>query len=122
MLAAPLIAGNDLRNMTPATRDILMNAEVIAIDQDSLGRQGKRVWKAGELEVWERPLEGGAHALALFNRGAQTAKITARWSDAGINGRYNVRDIWKHVSRGSADGEYSAEVPLHGVVLLRLDK
>jgi alpha-galactosidase len=122
MLAAPLIAGNDLRSMTPAIRDILTNAEVLAIDQDPLGQEGKQVSKSGDLEVWARPLKGGAHAVALFNRGAAAAKITARWSDVGITGQYKLRDLWEHTSRGTADKEYTAEVPSHGVILLRLSK
>lgn len=122
MLAAPLIAGNDLRDMKPTIRDILTNSEVIAIDQDSLGRQGKRVWKSGDLEVWARPLEGQAYAIALFNRGPQSAKVTARWSDIGITGEYKLRDLWEHAARATADKEYTAEVVSHGVVLLRLNK
>jgi len=70
MLAAPLIAGNDLRNMTPEIRDILTNKEVIAVDQDPLGRQGRRVWKGGDLEVWGKQLQDGGRAVALLNRGA----------------------------------------------------
>jgi alpha-galactosidase len=122
MLAAPLIAGNDLRSMTPAIHDILTNPEVIAIDQDPLGKEGKAVSKSGELEVWARPLKGGAYAVGLFNRGPATAKITARWSDIGISGKYKLRDLWEHVSRGTAASEYAAEVPSHGVVLLKLTK
>ena len=84
MLAAPLIAGNDLRSMTPAIHDILTNSEVIAIDQDPLGKEGKAISKSGDLEIWSRPLKGGEYAVALFNRGTEPAKITARWPDAGI--------------------------------------
>jgi len=122
MLAAPLIAGNDLRSMTPEIRDILTNPEVLAIDQDPLGQEGKRVSRSGDLEVWSRPIKGGAYAIALFNRGKAPAKITARWSDAGITGKYKLRDLWEHESLGSQDSEYTAEVASHGVVLLRLSK
>src|SRR5437763_3974898 len=66
ILAAPLLAGNDIRNMTPEIRSILMNSEVIAIDQDRAGIQGKRVWQSGEQEIWVRELSGGSHAIALF--------------------------------------------------------
>jgi alpha-galactosidase len=119
LLAAPLIAGNDLRSMTPATRIILTNAEVIAVDQDPDGKQGKRVWKEGDLEVWSRPLAGGALAVGLFNRGAAPAKVTARWSDLGLQGHQQVRDLWTHAST-SASGDLSVDVVPHGVALLRL--
>jgi alpha-galactosidase len=121
MLAAPLVAGNDLRTMTPAIRDILTEPEVIAIDQDSLGRQGKPVVKEGETEVWVRALDHDAHAVALFNRGAMPAKVTASFGDSGISGKYSIRSVWEHADKGVAAAEYSAEVPSHGVVLLRLE-
>ncbi|RDJ93981.1 glycoside hydrolase family 27 protein, partial [Lacticaseibacillus rhamnosus] len=80
LLAAPLLAGNDLRAIPPDIFEILTNKEVIAIDQDPLGKQATRVAKDGDLEVWARPLSGGAYAVGLFNRGAATAKVTARSS------------------------------------------
>src|ERR1700674_2228363 len=70
LLAAPLLAGNDLRSIAPAILAILTNREVIAVDQDKDGKQGKQVWKSGDQEIWVRPLSGGAHAVALFNRAA----------------------------------------------------
>jgi alpha-galactosidase len=121
MLAAPLIAGNDLRSMTPAVRDILIQPEVIAIDQDPLGRQGKQVAKAADAEIWVRPLEHDARAVALFNRGKEPMKVSAKWSDLGIGGRYTVRSVWDRSDRGPAGTEYVADVPPHGTVLLRLE-
>src|SRR5215831_3181936 len=85
MLAAPLLAGNDLRSMTPATLAILTNREVVTVDQDREGKQGKRVWKSGEQEVWTRPLSGGALAVAFFNRSAEAAKISVGWADIGVS-------------------------------------
>jgi alpha-galactosidase len=120
ILAAPLIAGNDLRDMPADISAILTNKEVIAVDQDELGKQGVRVAKNGDLEVWSRPLAGGALAVGLFNRGADHAKVTARWSDLAISGSKNVRDLWTHADRGKASGEYSADVASHGVVMLKL--
>jgi alpha-galactosidase len=120
LLAAPLIAGNDLRSMSETTKAILTNAEVIAVDQDPEGKQGKRVFKEGDLEVWSRPLTAGALAVGLFNRGTQPTKVTARWQDLGLEGRQKVRDLWTHGPRDSATGELSADVLAHGVVLLRL--
>jgi alpha-galactosidase len=122
LLAAPLVAGNDLRSMSAATKAILTDAEVIAVDQDPDGHQGKRVWKEGDLEVWSRPLAGGALSVGLFNRGNAATRVTARWQDLGVEGRQQVRDLWAHAGRGVAEGEISGEVPAHGVVLLRLSK
>jgi len=121
LLAAPLLAGNDLRHVSPAIFDILMNKEVIAVDQDPLGKQATRVAKEGDLEVWSRPLADGSHAVGLFNRGASTGKVTARWSEIGVSGSARVRDLWAHADRGQSSTEFSAEVPSHGVVLLKME-
>src|SRR6266446_883617 len=84
--AAPLLAGNDLRSMSPDTLAILANRGVIAIDQDPLGRQGHRVRADESTEVWERPLASGAHAVGLFNRGTSPAHVEVRWSELGLMG------------------------------------
>jgi alpha-galactosidase len=120
LLAAPLLAGNDLRDVKPDILQILTNKEVIAIDQDALGRQGVRVAKDGDLEVWSKKLNSGL-AVGLFNRGSSTANVTARWSDLGLSGSRRVRDLWAHADRGSVADRYSAEVPSHGVVLLKIE-
>jgi len=123
MLAAPLIAGNDLRDMTPAIHDILTNREVIAIDQDSEGHQAKRVAKNGDQEIWTRPLSGGAQAVALFNRGTADAPITIKWSDVGMKSApKKARDLWAHSDVKLGKGDYTVSVPAHGVVLLRVRK
>jgi alpha-galactosidase len=121
MLAAPLIAGNDLRSMTPAIHDILTNKEVIAIDQDPDGQQAKRVSQNGDQEVWTRPLAAGGWAVALFNRGQSDAQMTVKWSDLGITRPGKVRDLWQH-SDMKPQAEYAATVPGHGVVLLRVSR
>ena len=122
ILAAPLLAGNDLRDVSPDILAILNNKEVIAVDQDKLGRQGTRVSKQGDLEVWSRPLADGGYAVGLFNRGAAEAKVTAQWSDIGITGAHAVRDLWAHEARGAVTGAYSADVPAHGVVMVKIAK
>src|SRR5881397_2028554 len=96
MLAAPLLAGNDLRNMSPEILAILTNHDVIAVDQDKDGKQGKQVWKSGDQEIWSRPLAGGAFAVALFNRATAEAKVSLRWTDIGITGTWHLRDLWLH--------------------------
>ena len=118
MLAAPLIAGNDVRAATPGIREILTNREVIAIDQDKLGAQGFRVRRDGALEVWKKPLSDGV-VVGLFNRGAQAAWMTVKWAEIGVAAPSKVRDLWRHEDV-SAGAEFAADVPAHGVVLLRL--
>jgi alpha-galactosidase len=122
LLAAPLMAGNDLRSMTPETRDILTNREVIAIDQDPLGRQGRKVRDDGDLEVWARELADGSRAVILLNRGAQEARIAVQWPEIGYPATVAalVRDLWAHRDVGKLTGKYEAVVPAHGVVVVRV--
>ena len=119
MLAAPLLAGNDLRNMPPNILEILTNMEIIAVDQDPLGKQGQPVAKNGELEVWGRPLAGGAWAVGLFNRGGAPAQVTFHAADIGLTRITKIRDLWTHADQEAAE-EYSAEVASHGVVMLKV--
>src|SRR6266536_917656 len=120
ILAAPLLAGNDLRSMSPEILAILTNRDVIAIDQDKDGKQGKQVWKLGDQEIWTRPLSGGAQAVALFNRAKEEAKVTLRWADLGIDGKARARDLWLHQNIEWPGPEYSVTIPGHGVVMLRV--
>jgi alpha-galactosidase len=123
MLAAPLIAGNDVRDMTDSVKAILLNREVIAIDQDRSGKQATRVWKGGDQEIWTRPLAGGDIAVALFNRGRDAASITVKWADAGFRkSPTRSRDLWLHQDVALSGASYTAEVPSHGVLLLRVRK
>jgi alpha-galactosidase len=123
LLAAPLMAGNDIRGMSADIRDILANKEVIAIDQDPLGREGHRVKRADGLEVWAKQLADGGRAVALLNRTAAEAKITASWTDIGYPEHVaaKVRDLWAKKDLGSKTGEFSAAVPSHGVVMVRVE-
>jgi alpha-galactosidase len=122
MLSAPLLAGNDISNMTADTKEILLNKEVIAIDQDALGQQGRRVKKTGDLEVWSKQLHDGGRAVALLNRGATATKISVAWSDVGYPDSLtaSIRDLWAHKDLQKQQGAYAAEVPSHGVVLLTI--
>ena len=120
ILAAPLLAGNDLRNMTQETLAILTNREVIAINQDKRGQQGKQVWKSGDQEIWTRPLSDGATAVAIFNRGKEEAKVNLKWADLGLANKKKVRDVWLNQEVTAAGAEYVATVPSHGTVLLRV--
>ncbi len=120
ILAAPLIAGNDLRSMTPEIHDILTNKEVIGVDQDALGREGRRVHKDGDLEIWARPLAGGNRAAVLLNRSATEQQITLNWEDLGYPSHLSasVRDLWQHKDLGKFTAKFSASVPSHGVVMV----
>jgi alpha-galactosidase len=120
MFSAPLLAGNDISNMTVDTKEILLNKEVIAIDQDPLGQQGRRVKKTGDLEVWSKQLSDGGRAVALLNRGATAAKISVAWSDVGYPDALtaSVRDLWAAKDLPKQRGSYAAEVPSHGVVMV----
>ena len=122
LLAAPLIAGNDLRTMTPEIHDILTNAEVIAVDQDALGREGERVGKDGDLEVWAKQMQDGSRAVILLNRGGVEREITAPWPEIGYPTTTTaaVRDLWQHKDLGKFSGKFSATVAPHGVVMVRV--
>jgi alpha-galactosidase len=124
IMAAPLIAGNDLRNMSAATKATLTNSEVIAVDQDPLGIQGRLVASQGaNLQVWSKTLSGtNTRAVALLNRGTTTASITVQWSALGIpTGTAAVRDLWTHSDLGTFSGSYTASsVPNHAVAMLKV--
>jgi alpha-galactosidase len=122
LMAAPLMAGNDLEHMSDETRAILTNKELIAVDQDPAGIQAKRVKKDNGLEVWVKQLSDGGRAVGLLNRGAAEAEILVNWTDLGYPDHLKaaVRDLWEHKSAGSHKGSYSATVPSHGVVVVTI--
>ncbi|MHB1936363.1 MAG: glycoside hydrolase family 27 protein [Acidobacteriaceae bacterium] len=122
ILAAPLLAGNDLSQMTDSTESILMNKDAIAVDQDRLGIQGDRVSAVGPFEIWMKPLAGGAKAVALFNRSEAEYPITVNFKDVGFDGAVHARDLWSHQDLGMLHNSYTAMVAKHGVVMLRLSK
>ncbi len=120
MMAAPLIAGNDIATMNAATREILLNREVIAVDQDRLGQQGRRIRDDGDREVWSRQLADGSRAVVLLNRGDKPASIAVSWPEIGYPAatRAAVRDLWAHRSLGKKAGGYTTTVPAHGVAMV----
>ena len=122
MLAAPLIAGNDVRDLSDETREILLNKDVIAIDQDPMGVEATRITQDGTSEVWGRPLAKGAYAIALFNRGEDPATVSVKWSDVKLSGKLKVRDLWAHKDLGKVADGYSAQVPPHGVAMIRVER
>ena len=124
IMAAPLITGNDLSTMSATTKSILTNKEIIAVDQDPLGKQGRVVAGSGtSLEVWSKEMTGtNTRAVALFNRGSSSASITVKWSDIGLPaGSATVRDLWKGQDVGSFSDQYTATgVASHDVVMLKI--
>jgi len=121
LLAAPLLAGNDLSSMTNETKEILMNKEVIAIDQDKAAKPVKLVSPVGKTVVVSRPLSDGSTAVGLFNRGDQPAEVGVEWPALGLEGKnVRVRDLWKHQPVRASGTHYSTKVPTHGVALLRV--
>jgi alpha-galactosidase len=122
ILAAPLLAGNDLSKMTPETLAILTNKEVIAVDQDRLGRQGDRASAKGPTEIWTKPLSGGAVAAGLFNRDTEAHSMTLRLRDIGFPEHAKLRDLWRHEDVAATDGSYTVMVPGHGVVMLKVGR
>jgi alpha-galactosidase len=122
MLAAPLMAGNDLTNMSPEIKDILTNKEVVAVDQDQLGMQGRRVRKSRDSEVWAKQMKDGSRAVVLLNRGSSDAEIMVAWEDLAYPPHLSaaVRDLWAKKDLGNSTASFSAKVPSHGVVMLRV--
>ena len=118
LLAAPLLAGNDLRTMSDETKSILMNKEVIAIDQDPKALPVKKISEQGSVVVAARPLRDNTWAVGIFNRGTTPAKIKVSWSELGLHGKLQVRDLWAHKDLGKVADQFSADVPAHGVVLI----
>lgn len=119
---APLLAGNDITTMSSTTATILTNSEVIAVDQDPLDLQAVKVSEpAIGLQVWSKVLSGsGNRAVALFNRTSSTASITVNWNDISLSGSASVRDLWAKSTVGTFSTSYTASVPAHGVVLLKI--
>lgn len=122
LLAAPLMAGNDLRNMTPETKEILTNKEVIAVDQDPLGMQGRKVFDGGATQVWMKPLSRAARAVILFNRGSVAAPITVSWEQIGLalGVKAQLRDLWAKKDLGTLKDRFMTRVEPHGVVMIRV--
>jgi alpha-galactosidase len=106
--------------MRPEIRDILTNKEVIAVDQDPLGSEGRRVKKNGDLEVWAKQMKDGSRAVILFNRGAANEEISVSWEDLGYPNHLEtaVRDLWQKKDLGRFTGKFAATVVPHGVVMV----
>ena len=122
LFAAPLMAGNDLKAMTPEVHAILTNREAIAIDQDPLGMQGRKVRDDGIREVWVKPLADGSKAVILWNRGSEESTLALEWQDIGLfpAGSALVRDVWKKADVATTSGRFEVKVGSHDVAFLRV--
>ncbi|MEV4598897.1 NPCBM/NEW2 domain-containing protein [Amycolatopsis sp. NPDC049253] len=120
LMNAPLLAGNDVRSMPAATKAILANKDVVALDQDWAGVQGHKVRDDGDTEVWTKPMSDGSAAVVLFNRGISAATMTSNASEIGLSGRdFRVRDLWTGAETEST-GTLRATVPSHGSAVFRV--
>ena len=118
IFAAPLLAGNDVRNMSADTRSILMNKDVIAIDQDPLGKQGQLALKRDDVDYWKRSLSGNGVTIAAVNRSNTAVSVKIPWKDLGIESPLVFKDVWSGLDV-KAPSESTFTIPPHGVVLLR---
>ncbi len=123
LLAAPLMAGNDVRHMPPAVRDILTNKDVLALDQDPLGKQGYRALAepGKNIEIWVKELSQGDWAVCALNTSLAPADLTVDWSQLWtIQGQFSVHDVWAKKAAGDTTKPYTARVDSHDVLLFRL--
>jgi alpha-galactosidase len=120
ILAAPLLAGNDLSTMTPETVALLTNRDVIAVDQDAAGKQGDRVSAEGPVEVWARTMADGSKAVGIFNRHHTALVARVDFGTMGFKGTVKVRDLWQGKELGKLNNPYVVKVPAHGVVFLKV--
>ncbi len=123
ILAAPLMAGNDMPNMTDAVKRILTAPEVIAVNQDKRGVQGYKVFVDGKMEVYNKPLADGTTAVLLLNKGRVTADITVTWEMIGLSGKQPVRDLWGRQNLGEFKDSFTAKgLGEHGNRMLKIGK
>ncbi len=132
MLAAPLIAGNDIRNMNREITDILTNKEVVAVDQDSLGIQGFRLYDYGEVEIWVKPLVNDEWAFCFLNRSDTPQPVELKWNENpiydGVSGKkveftrstYSIKDLWSGKLTGTTENIFKGTIPARDVILVRL--
>jgi alpha-galactosidase len=122
LTSAPLFYSGTMYKLDDFTLNVLCNPEVIAVDQDALGKCGKVVQKNDDSFVIVKQMEDGSKAIGLTNTGEVPAKITIKWSEFGASGKYLVRDLWREKNIGSFSNEFTATVPRHGTMMLRVVK
>jgi alpha-galactosidase len=120
LMAAPLFFSGDMAKLDDFTLNVLCNAEVIEVDQDSLGKQAKPLVQNDQTLVMAKPMEDGSLAVGLFNLAETARQIKVDWPVLGVQGKQHIRDLWRQQDIGVVEGGYGAEVPRHGVILIRL--
>jgi len=133
LLSAPLLLGCDLSQLDEFTLNLLTNNEVLAVNQDALGKQAFKVVEKDTYQVWKKELKDGSVAVGIFNTGSDdpvdafmwedipvVKKIGVTWEELGISGKKMVRDLWRQNDLGEFQGSFEAEVPFHGVILIRV--
>lgn len=122
LMAAPLIFSGDMARLDAFTLNVLCNAEVIAVDQDSLGKQGRIIRQSRGDFVLGKELEAGARAVGIFNLGERPATLSVTWAELGLSGKQRARDVWRQKDIGTFSDRFETEVPRHGVTMIRLAK
>jgi alpha-galactosidase len=118
LMAAPLIFSGDMSKLDAFTLNVLCNSEVIAVDQDSLGKQARIVKQTRDEFILVKDMENGSKAVGIFNLGLTPRKLSVSWSDLALSGKLCVRDLWRQKDIGKFANAFEVEVPRHGVALL----
>jgi len=121
LLSSPLLIGCPVDNLDEFTENLLTNDEVLDINQDPLGKQARRIFNESGKQVWVKELEDGSIAVGLFNTQNIVQTVSVSWKDIDRSGKRKVRDLWRQQDEGGFEGSYSAEIPIHGVKLIRID-
>jgi alpha-galactosidase len=123
LVSSPLLIGCDLERLDDFTMNLLSNDEVLAVNQDSLGKQATCVSNEGDARVYAKDLEDGSKAVGLFNAGSNgTVTVTVKWPDLKLSGKLAVRDLWRQKELGKFDGQFALPIPPHGVELVKVKK
>jgi alpha-galactosidase len=120
LLCSPLLIGCDMTKLDDFTLGLLCNDEVIEVNQDPLGQAAGRVMQEGTTEVWAKQMEDGSKTVGVFNRGETEASYSLKWADLKLDGKQQVRDLWRQQNVGSFDSEFKTMIPRHGVVLIKV--
>ena len=120
LMASPLFYSGDMGRLDEFTINVICNPELIDVDQDPLGQSALVVPLDEETFIMVKDLEDGSKAVGLFNRGEAETEVVAKWSNLGVTGPQQVRDLWRQKDLGNSDGQFKAMVPRHGVVMVRL--
>ena len=120
LLSAPLLIGCDMSQLDDFTLNLLTNDEVLAIDQDPLGKQARQIIKKDKYQVWAKEMEDGSKAIGVFNLSDEFQNISFAWNEIGMKENYKVRDLWRQKDLGRYESEFATQIAPHGVTLVRI--